>query len=450
MSVNRRDFLRRTACAAVSAAAARATFGDLVSIAEAAPAATDFKALVCVFLSGGNDASNVIVPRQGSEYAAYAQARGAVALPQSSLLTLNPLTSDGRTWALHPDLGPFQGLFADRKLAFVTNVGPLVAPLTRSQYLSGSSAVPPQLFSHSDQSLQWQTSISDQPPRTGWGGRVGDRLRSLNPSAPIPIVVSAAGNNLFEVGSTVAPFQLSSDGTLGLDGYDPDGGDPRSRGVRDILNLARTHLLEAEAASTTKRALLAQQTVQAALNDAPPIATVFPDTDLGRQLRTAARVISARAGLSMSRQILFCSTGGYDTHSDQLNAQGPLLADLANAMKAFSDAMTELGVGNAVTTFTASDFGRTYAGNGSGTDHGWGSHHVVMGGAVRGGDFYGQMPVLTLGGPDDTELGRWIPTTSVDQYSATLAKWFGVSGTDLPAVFPNVGRFASADLGFMT
>lgn len=445
--MNRRELFSRGACAALGAAAAASTIADLLHVAEAAPAASDYRALVCLFLGGGNDGSNMIVPRTGSDYTSYAAARGSLALPQGSLLPISPLTGDGRSWGLHPSVPGLQSLFAQRKLAIVANVGPLVVPVTRQQWLDDSAPFPPQLFSHSDQSTHWQTALPDRPARTGWGGRAADALRGENPSAPISPSISLTGMNTFGTGDVVAPYQISQDGVLGIDGHDPAGGDPVSRAFTSILALPRTNLLQRGYATALRRALDGNQAVASALAGAPPLATVFPDTSLGAQLRMVARLVAARGPLGFSRQVFYVETGGYDTHDGQLASHADLLTELSQALSAFYAATVELGVANSVTTFTASDFGRTYVSNGGGSDHGWGNHHLVMGGAVKGGDLYGRMPVLAVEGPDDTEEGRWIPTTSVDEYSATLAKWFGI--TDIPSVFPNIGRFARPDLGFL-
>jgi len=456
MPFTRRELLWGTACAAVGTTSIVRTLFDLGSIAAAAElprsaaTASDYKALVCVFLYGGNDANNLLVPRTGNDYAQYAAARGAVALPQNALLPITPLTGDGRSWGLHPSLTGLQGLFAQHRMAILANVGPLVAPLTRDQFLNGSVAAPPQLFSHSDQQVHWQTSIPDQPPRTGWGGRAADLLRSLNGNAQVSMSMSVAGSNIFQVGDLVTQYQLSPDGSIGLDGFtDGPNGDPVSRAIRSLLANQTGNLLVGAAGGITARALDNNLLLQGALDQAPALTTVFPDSDLGRQLTMIARLISVRGTLGLARQIFFCAADGYDTHGDQLVAQNDLLADLSGSLTAFYNATVELGVASGVTAFTASDFGRTFPSNGGGSDHGWGSHQLILGGAVSGGDIYGHVPTLVVEGPDDSGEGRWIPTTSVDEYSATLARWAGVSATDLATIFPNLGRFNHPNLGFM-
>jgi uncharacterized protein (DUF1501 family) len=458
MPTTRRDFLRNSLCAAVGTTSIVRTLFDLGGIAAAAElpgAATralgDYKALVCVFLYGGNDGNNLLVPRTGADYTQYAAGRGALALPQASLLPIAPLTSDGRNWGLHPRMTGLQSLFAQHKMALLANVGPLVAPLTRDQFLNGTVAAPPQLFSHSDQQVHWQTSIPDQAPRTGWGGRTADLLHSLNGNAQVSMSMSLAGSNVFQVGDLVTQYQLSPYGSIGLDGYsEGPGADPVSRAIRSLLALPSSNLLVSAAGGITTRALDNNRLVQSALDAATPLATDFPDTYLGQQLRMIAQLISIRGALGLSRQIFFCAADGYDTHGDQLATQDALLDELSAGLSAFYNATIELGVAQDVTAFTASDFGRTLPENGGGSDHGWGSHQIIVGGAVHGGDVYGHVQTLAVEGPDDAgDEGRWIPTTSVDEYSATLARWFGVSATDLPLVFPNLGRFNHPNLGFL-
>ncbi len=464
MMTNRRQFLRQAACAALGTTSLASTVWNLRSIRAATAnnreldSPGDFKALVCLFLYGGNDANNLIVPTDTSDYNAYAAARQVLALPQASLLPISPLTySDGRSFGLHPALtdaptgnGPnlpgLRNLFAQGKLAFVNNVGTLVAPVTRADFLADTAALPPQLFSHNDQSVHWQTSIPDQPPRTGWGGRLADLLISMNGAAQISMSISVAGTNVFQIGNQVFQYAASPYGVVNLDGYE----DTSATTIDGLLNLPHLNLFEAEFAKITRRSLDNSALLSTALQGAN-VPTFFPSqNDLADQLHMVAKLISIRSSLGMTRQIFFCSVGGYDTHGDQLGAHATLLSELNAALASFYQATVDLGVSQQVTTFTASDFGRTFpVNNGNGSDHGWGNHQFVLGGAVRGGDFYGQIPTLAVDGPDDTSDGRWIPTISVDEYSATLAKWFGVNATDMSSVFPNLSRFARPDLGFM-
>ncbi len=446
----RRTFIRQAACAALTTSGLLNTIFDLRRLSAATIADSgDYKALVCLFLYGGNDANNVLIQHDANGYASYAAARGILALPQASLLPLTLQNGDGRDFAFHPNLPELQTLFNQGHLGVVANVGTLVAPVTRAQYLAGGAAVPPQLFSHADQSVQWQTSVPDQISRTGWGGRMADALRSLNGSSKISLSISIAGTNTFEVGNTVLPYNVSPDGSVGLSGFDGSANaNVRFQAFKDLLALQQSNLFQQAYSDTVTRSIAANDLLTSALAGVPALQTAFPATALAKQLNMVAKLIAARNNLGMRRQIFFCSVGGYDTHGDQLAGQANLLTELSQALNAFFAATSELGIAQDVTTFTASDFGRTFPTNGSGSDHGWGSHQFVLGGAVRGGRLFGTFPTLAVNGPDDTGQGRWIPTTSVDEFSATLATWFGVSSSDLPMVLPNIGRFANRNLGF--
>jgi uncharacterized protein (DUF1501 family) len=450
LQTTRRTFIRQTACAALGTAGILNTIFDLRKLSAATTDLSDYKALVCVFLFGGNDANNCIVQHDADGYSSYAAARGVLAIPQSSLLPLTLQAGDGRDFAFHPSMPEMQSLFNSGKLAAIANVGTLVAPITRAQYLAGGAAVPHQLFSHADQQVEWQTSVPDQASLTGWGGRMADVLQSLNSDSKISLAISIAGTNTFEVGNKVIPYQVSPSGSIGLAGFNGSANDNvRLQAFKDLLALPQNNLFQQAYADTVTRGIADNDLLTAALAGIPAMQTTFPTSSLGQQLQMVAKLISARTNLSMRRQIFFVAVQGYDTHGDQLTSQAGLLTELSQSLNAFYNATTELGVANQVTTFTASDFGRTFPTNGSGSDHGWGSHQFVMGGAVLGGRLFGTFPTLAVNGPDDTGQGRWIPTTSVDEFSATLASWFGVSATDLPTVLPNIGRFAHANLGFL-
>ncbi|MBV9658943.1 MAG: DUF1501 domain-containing protein [Verrucomicrobia bacterium] len=469
-SVSRRSFIRQSACAAVGTASIASTVWNLRAINNAAaqalpyvssstdPNASETRALVCLFLYGGNDANNFIVPRDATNYAAYAAARGPLALAQSSLLPITTARPDpqGRLFGLHPNVPELQALFnanadptLDHKLAIVANVGTLLYPTTKSQYLAGSIPLPPQLFSHADQQIEWQTSIPDQPARSGWGGRLADLLTSFNQANAISMSISLAGANTFQIGNQVFQYQVGTDGSIGLNGTMGNDNSIRYQALQDLLNLPHQNLFEAEFAKITNRAIANNAILASALANVT-INTVFPSrSTLASELLMIAKLIAARQTLGQRRQIFFCSVGGYDTHADELNSHTALLAELSASMSAFYKATVELGIQDRVTLFTASDFGRTYQSNGAGSDHAWGSHALVLGGSVKGGDIYGTFPNLTLNGPDDIGEGRWVPTTSVDEYSGTLARWYGGSGLDLSSVLPNLGRFQHPDLGFM-
>jgi uncharacterized protein (DUF1501 family) len=455
--LSRRRFIGR-ACAAVGATGMLSALAQLRMIgalaADAVP--SDYKALVCLFLYGGNDSNNLLVPVDNTNYQLYATDRTVLALAQSSLLPISPKTySDGRQWGLHPSLVEVQQLFGQGSLALLANTGTLVQPVTLAQYNAGTVALPPQLFSHANQQVQWQSSVPDQPFTTGWGGRLADIVNALNSNPKISMSVSVAGQNSFQVANTVSQFAVNPTGAVVLSGT---GGstiaNARYAAQQNILNMQEQNLFEAAFGGTTVNAITDSVLLSSVLAAAPKLTTTFPTTSIGSQMQMIAQMIGAAPQLGLTRQVFFASLGGFDLHSDQLDAHASLFMQLSQALSAFSAATTELGVQNQVTTFTASDFSRTFNTNGTndgtaGSDHGWGSHHLIMGGAVQGGDIYGQVPLLELGGPEDTGRGRWIPTTSVDEYAATLATWFGVSASNLPVVLPNIGRFTTSNLGFM-
>jgi len=455
--LTRRRFIGR-ACAAVGATGMLSALAQLRMIgamaADTAP--TDYKALVCLFLYGGNDSNNLLVPIDNTSYGLYSAARTVLALPQSSLLPITPKTySDGRLWGLHPSLVEVQSLFGAGQLALLANTGTLVQPVTLPQYQAGTAALPSQLFSHADQQVQWQSSISDMPFTTGWGGRLADIVNALNSNPKISMSVSVAGQNSFQVGNTVSQFAVNPSGAVTLSGVGTSGlSGTRYNAQQAILSMQEQNLFEAAFGGATVGAVTDSALLNTILKAAPALTTTFPSTSIASQMQMIAKMIGAAPQLGLTRQVFFASLGGFDLHSDQLTPHATLFTQLSQALNAFSSATVELGVQSQVTTFTASDFSRTFNTNGTsdgtaGSDHGWGSHHLIMGGAVAGGDIYGQVPLLELGGPEDTGRGRWIPTTSVDEYAATLATWFGVSASSLPTVLPNIGRFASTNLGFM-
>src|SRR5580692_612700 len=485
--LTRRQFIRRAACAAVGTVAMTSAIRDLrfMNAAVAQSNVSGYKALVCIFLQGGNDSNNLIIPTIQSQYNNYASIRTPVlAIPQSSILGVTAQASDGNTYGLHPSCPELQTLFGEGKLAFLFNTGTLVYPITRAQYLSGSAAAPPQLFSHADQQTQWQTSIPDQPPLTGWGGRCADLLASLQPSAPISLMVTLAGANTFEVGNIVSQYSVSTSGAISLSlPSTPSGGAKANRlpTLMNILGLPYSNLQSQAYAAVAEQAVNTGSLLNSAIAGTPSTfwTTPFPTkitppeggtaftSSLSPQLQMVARLIAAGStpaasgGFGMKRQIFFVQIGGYDLHTGQteydpntpnnvlLGAHTNLLAELSQSMYAFQRAMEQLGLANNVTSFTASDFGRTFPSNGQGSDHGWGSHHLILGGAVNGQRTYGTFPVLTINGPNDTSTGRWIPTTAIDQYFATLATWFGVDPGNLSTVFPNLSRFVSSNLGFL-
>jgi uncharacterized protein (DUF1501 family) len=484
----RRDFIRQAACAALGTAALTAFVRDLRFINSAAAQSSigdnDYKALVCIFLAGGNDSNNLIIPTILSEWEDYAAIRSDVlAIPRSgaafNALPISSLNNDGHEYGFHPACPELVTLFEEAKLATLFNVGTLVFPMTRAEYQSGVLQKPPQLFSHADQVTQWQTSIPDQPPLTGWGGRCADLLAAVQPNAPISLSVSLSGANTFEVGNIVSQYSVSTSGAISVSSVSGT----RLQALTNLLSLPYANLQTRAHASVTAHAIetgallnnAIAATAEASQGGTWAWTTPFPMTvtpptggapftsSLAAQLKMVARLIEAghrnaiAGGFGMKRQIFFCQVGGYDTHTSQTPGPGSstigshanLLAELSQCMFAFQRAMDQLSLSNEVTTFTGSDFGRTFPCNGQGSDHGWGSHHLIMGGAVNGRKTYGKFPTLAVNGPDDTSTGRWIPTTACDQYFATLASWFGVDAGNLATVFPNIGRFATPNLGFL-
>ena len=462
MNLSRREFLHRSGCSALSAATIAAGI-DRLGLVNAMAAGGGYRALVCIFLGGGNDGNNMVVPLDSAGYGRYSSVRSAsgLAIAQDTLLPIRPASFDV-DFGFHPSLAAIHPIFAAGNLAVVANVGPLIYPLTRPDYVAGA-ARPYQLFSHSDQIAQWQTSISTGPAAAGWGGRIADSFGL--PANGFPMVTATAGG-VFTRGVITSTLAVADSRTalnqvLVLNGFGTTAAETTRRKVMDYLRtLNRDSLLVKATEDVTQQAL----DISTSFTTDPTLDTVFPNTTLGYQLKQVAKLIKFNltvASPRLDRQIFFVSLGGFDTHQGQVTTQRDLLTQVAQAMKAFYDATIEINAAADVTTFTLSDFGRTFQPAGSagtvGSDHAWGNHHLVMGGSVRGGDFYGVrgsngtvFPTLQLSGPDDTDTrGRWIPTASVDQYAATLASWFGVSSPDLNTIFPQLKNFSPSSLGFL-
>ncbi len=456
--MSRRRFLGFSACATIGTTGMLSTLMSLRQVmAASASSATsgDHKALVCLFLFGGNDSANMLVPREQSTYDVYAQGRTILALPQGSLLPLPDSEFTGPELGLHPSMTRCANLYGQENLALLSNVGTLVAPVTLQEYQGGSAALPPSLFSHNDQQVLWQTSVPHTPSayvETGWGGRIADLVNSVHNNGTLSMCFSLDGANYFQVGSSVTPIQLSGDGGTGYEWSGSSNADDQTRYalLRELFGETYSNMLEQAFADISNREIANSENLRTAISGATDFDGFLPDSNLGNQLNLISQIIEKQADLGQNRQIFFCATGGFDTHGPQLAAHAGLLSGVDQAISGFYNAMESIGMQDDVTLFTASDFGRTFDSNGRGSDHGWGGHHIISGGAVRGGHIYGEYPDLNLGSsPLDTGRGRWIPTTGVDQYASTLAKWFGVSDTDMATVFPNIGNFASADLGFM-
>ncbi len=456
IDVSRRAFMQRASAVSIMGTAAPFVL-NLATIGEAAAAtASDYKALVCVFLYGGNDYANTLVAYDNTQYAAYSAQRSNLAYTQAVLAAtvLNPVTplANGAQYALAPNLAPLMPVFNAGKMAVMLNIGTLVQPTTKAQYQAGSVPLPPKLLSHNDQQSYWQSS-SPEGARSGWGGRIGDLLQSGNGSATLTCV-NVAGNAVFLSGTSAVQYSITTGGPIGLNARTSlQGSTAASTMLKNMISSqGGVHDFEAAHGAVGKRALDLYTLVSTQLAAAPTTTTAFPaavdpQSSLGAQLAMVAKLISMGTELGVKRQVFFVSTGRFDTHDGLGTLHPTLMANLGNALKAFYDTTVELGVSNQVTTFTGSDFGRALTSNNDGSDHGWGSMHFVIGGAVNGKKFYGINPTLANGGPDDIGQGRLVPTMSVDQYAATLASWFGVSAGNLTTAVPNIGNYAGSALG---
>ena len=457
---SRRAFLQRASALSV-AGSATPWMLNLASIAEASAAtAADYKAIVCVFLYGGNDYANTLVPYDANSYALYQQLRPTLAYSSASLSgtvltpTVAPVDAAGfaRQYALAPELSPLLPIFNAGRMAPVLNVGTLVQPTTKLQYTNKSVLLPPKLFSHNDQQSVWQSS-SPEGAVSGWGGRMGDLFQAGNGNATFTCV-NVSGNAVFLSGNSAVQYQVSPGGSVPLSGLKTPlfGSSACTEALRTLISQPRTHLLENEYNRVMLRSLNANDILTSALATAPTIVTPFPTPNsLADQLKLVARMISNATALSAKRQVFFVSLGGFDNHDGLVTTHPGLLKTVGDAVSAFYNATVELGVASQVTTFTASDFGRTLSGNNDGSDHGWGSMHFVLGGAVNGQRFYGTPPAVANNGPDDVGQGRLLPSTSVDQYAATLGKWLGVSDADLLTLLPNLANYnlGTRNLGFV-
>lgn len=458
--MKRRDFLKRSMCTAL-ATGGLLSAGGLLQVAQAAALnnsgirGTGYKALVCVFLDGGNDSANMVVPQGISEHNAYAQVRGDLALDRNALLPISPANNGGRNWGLHPNLSGLHNLFNQNRVAVVSNVGSLAYPINQDQYNNGSVPVPINLFSHSDQQIQWQTSVADQASLSGWTGRIADLLHNtVNNGHDLSMNISLSGSNQLQVGEAINQYHMTNQGSLSLNDVQWGAGPARLAAINALMDAHQTNLFKQGYADIFRRSLDLDGVISTALDNATPLTTQFPQQDgwntLSEQLEMVARMISVQSDLSMNRQVFFCRLGGFDNHDNHLYDHGLGMSNVDGALSAFQAAMAELGMEDQVTLFTASDFSRTWVSNGQGSDHGWGASHLVMGGAVNGGDFYGDMPVIEPGSLDSvSDHGRCIPTIAVDEYAATLAQWFGVNISQIPDILPNIGRFNTNDLGFM-
>jgi uncharacterized protein (DUF1501 family) len=448
-TLSRRNFLQLSA-----------SFGMLAALGEfklskAAPA-QDYKALVCIFMAGGNDGHNMVVPLSGSQYSAYTAARGGLALPLNQLLAVNDPALG--PFGLHYGMPELQSIFQQGRMAVVSNVGILVRPTSYSDFQSANQ-LPTNLRSHADQVAQMQTGFPNPMGSTGWGGRTVDLMQPSNAGTTFPVSISMSGTALFCVGTVAASASLQPGNYLDQNAmgiWPPSAAQARATAQQQIVSQSGGNSMVQAANKVMSDALQLNPILKSAANS-PAFSTVFPQTTIGNQLKEVARFISLRAQLGAGRQVFFCSLGGFDTHGGQSYQQWDLLKQVSQASAAFYNATVEIGAANQVTTFTLSDFGRTLQPSGSGSDHGWGSHHLVVGGAVNGGRIYGKFPLMTNysnfnSSNDDyaDNRGVMLPGISLCQYGSTLAKWFGASDAQLDGLFPTISNFAVRDLGFLS
>jgi uncharacterized protein (DUF1501 family) len=470
--MKRRHFLGQASCASISSISVMNTLLNLKLASQAAAqgATNDRKTLVCIFLQGGNDSFNMLVPRDAARHAVYANSRGNLALSTASLRSLQQASGgDGQLYGLHPSLSGLQELFNGlggdtnkRRAGFVTNVGTLIQPTTKSQYLAETVALPRSLFSHSDQIDQWQTSVPQGLTQlSGWGGRAADLLHSTYNGNMAAMSISFSGNNLFQVGNATQQFVVTEEGALSF--TKPATSNPvnplkiKNDAHRSLMEQSYGNLMQQAFAQLTKNSLDFQVHFETLFNNfnEARIATPFPNSGLAANLRAVAKTIALRPELELRRQTIFVGFGGWDHHQELLTTQAGMLTVLDGALTAFQKALEELGVSDDVITFTCSDFGRTLRSNGRGTDHAWGGNALVMGGPVNGGRIYGTFPNLALDSTEDVGYGgRLLPTTSVDQFFCEMLRWFGVTSGNMPAVLPNITNFynpssATLPIGFL-
>ncbi len=460
---SRRQFMKTASYAAMAGVSASPTLHSMRALAamtsHAAAASSDYRALVCVYLQGGNDGHGTLIATDPDSFSAFTQARSGaegLAYPLGSLLPITPTTpQSGRTFALNPNLIGVQNLFNAGRAALIANTGTLIEPITKAQWNQGNAPLPRSLFSHFDQSNAWESIAADGANR-GWGGRMADLLESMNSDTSFTCI-STSGTTLFLSGDTAFQLRVSSAGALAANGLTNSlfGSAQGTAALQAIIGADNTNLFAKEYAVVVRRSLAAQAALAAAMAPAGPTGVPNPtqfldpatgkltDNQLATSLQTVARVIAGRTALGVTRQVFFVELGGFDTHDTQAKRLSTLLSQLGAAFEYFDQLMITSGLSSQVTLFTVSDFGRTLTANSDGTDHGWGSHHIVAGGGVAGQNIYGEYPVVGANQANDVGAGRLIPTTAVEQYGGTLARWMGLSDSQVRDVFPNFGNFGS-------
>ena len=449
--MNKRQFLKYMLASSVGLSSYSAVSKQLAMINAAAKSTplSGYKALVCIFLYGGNDSYNMLIPTDNSDYQIYAGVRQNLAIAQNALTPLSTSSALPYTLGVPNYMNPLADLFHQGKLAFINNVGPLVEPTSKVNIENGTALLPPQLFSHNDQQKLWETAGSNINELSGWAGRMADLITDTA-SNSLSMNISLAGNNVMQTGNIVQPYSMTADGAPMFEALNPQHNWNSQRiALFDQLIALDNHSLGNSYKKIMSTARTNALKVNQALDSLPMLSTTFEADSLSQELEMTTKLIASREALGMNRQVFFIGFGGWDTHDRQLQDHPRLLTTLSNALHRFNDAMEELGLSESVTAFTASDFGRTLTSNGDGTDHGWGGHQLVMGGGVNGGKLYGQMPELALNSNDDLGDGRMIPTTSSEEYGAQLAKWFGLNDAEVTQVFPTLSRFDQNNVNFL-
>ena len=451
---NRRNFLRTAGLISMGVAS---PFTSLFKLNALKAASLDnsgrdgtYKALVCLYLGGGNDSFNMLIPRGDAEYNEYAITRSNLAISKNDIVPIEVLNGNGKTFGLHPSLPDSASLFNNQHMAFINNVGTLVQPTTKQEFLNNSVPLPLGLFSHADQIQQWQTAVPNERMAIGWGGRIADLLHDVNSSESIPMNISLSGTNIFQYGNSTVEFSVDPyGGSNRIYGYDDGWGvnEGRKQGIDLLLSRQYNDIYRKTYIDVLKKAHEGSLLFQEAIESAPELNTVFETDDVSQSFNMIAKVISAREALGAERQIFFIDFGGWDHHDELLNNQETMLEYVNNGLKSFAEALNELDVFDQVTTFSMSDFSRTLTSNGNGTDHAWGGNAMVMGGAVNGKRFYGEYPSLELNNPVEVGDGVMLPTTASDLYFAELALWFGITPSELETVFPNISNFYDVNSG---
>ena len=453
--ISRRKFIGQASCVAVGGTTFLSSMLNLkamnaMSINNSSVAScNDYKALVCLFNSGGLDAFNMLLPRTTSEYNMYAATRSNLALPLNEIRAINALNTQGRQFGVHPSMPNIQALFNSGDVAFISNIGALVAPITKTEFYNESVVAPLGLFSHSDQQMHWQTGFAHARAATGWGGRMADLLTSCNSNTNISMAMSLSGTNLFETGNNTVEFTLSPYGPVGISD-DNDGwwyNSLRKNNITNMLDATYQNIFEQTYKNITKSARTGNAQIGTALTNAPAFTGIFSDTYLSDSFKMVAKIIASQNNLGMNRQIFFIDYGGWDHHDELLGNQEVMLEEVDDAIGEFHQALSSINKLNEVTTFTLSEFNRTLTSNGNGTDHAWGTNVFVMGGAVNGQKIYGEYPLLQLNGPLEVGGGVMIPTTAAEEYFAELAMWFGVPNSNLLDLYHNLGNFYSIGSG---